>query len=90
MDDFMSSDEALCYKDAVAFLKFSGRKPNFANVYRTIRFVEDQVGLYRKKVSKFLLYVQLFFFAFIYLLCPRNDKRLESVAVYDNRCEEIA
>ena len=91
MDDFMSSDEVLCYKDAVAFLKVSGRKPNSAIVYRTIRrFVEDQVGLYRKKVSKFLLYVQLFFFAFIYLLCPRNDKRLESVAMYDNRCEEIA
>jgi len=50
MDDFMSSDEVLCYKDAVAYLKFSGRKPNSAIVYRTIRrFVEDQVGLYREE-----------------------------------------
>ena len=36
MDDFMSSDEVLCYKNAVVFLKFSGCKPNSANVYRTI------------------------------------------------------
>ena len=45
----MSSDEVFCYRNAVVFLKFSGRKPNSANVYRTIRrFVEDEV--YRKKV----------------------------------------
>jgi len=49
----MSSDEVLCYKDAVVFLKFSGRKPNSSNVYRTIkRFVEDEV--YRKKVINFV------------------------------------
>jgi len=59
MDDPMSSDEVLCCKDGVVF---SGRKPNSANVYITMRrFVEDQVGLYRKKVGKFLLRVQLFF-----------------------------
>ena len=62
MDDFMSSDEVLCCKDAVVFLKFSGRKPNSANVHRNIRrFVEDQVGLSGKKVSKFILCVRLFF-----------------------------
>ena len=72
MDDFMSSDEVLCYKDAVAFLKFSGRNPNSANVYRTIRrFVEDQVGLYRKKVSKFLLCVQLFFCIYIFAMSKK-------------------
>jgi len=37
MDGFMSSDEVFSYQDAVAFLKFSGRKPNSVNVYRTIR-----------------------------------------------------
>ena len=79
MDGFMSSDEVFSYQDAVAFLKFSGRKPNSVNVYRTIR---------RRYASFFCVFSC--FFAFIYLLCPRNDKRLESVAMYDNRCEEIA
>jgi len=29
-------------------------------------------------------------FAFMYVLCPRNDRRLESVAMYDKRYDEIA
>jgi len=66
----MSSDEVFCYRDAVAFLKFSRRKPNSANVYRTLRrFVEDEV--YRKKVINFVCVFRWSFCIYEFAMCEK-------------------
>jgi len=58
MDGSKSSDDVLCYKDAVQFVKFSKRKLSSTNVHKTRRrFARDEV--YRKKVSNLVFSVVL-------------------------------